>query len=524
LKSVFKQTLKVNRLSDYKLLGVCLTIGFLIRLVPEVLAFATPIGFDTIYYAQVMKAGVILPHWSSLFTSTWLLYAIIVPAYNLIQGDPFLTLKIVAPLLFGLNVAGVYWFSRKMLGWSPLMGLAAGVFFALQLASLRISWDLLRNTLGLGLLLFGLSYVKEVDSKRGFALFTGLSLLAVFAHEYAAVILLFTTGSLLAWKLVKKQFSQTYKKLALGLIPALSVFAVGIFLRINPIRYGSPSNVVGAGDVVSGKSGLFFLTNYLQVQNSVDYYSNYWMLALNVALLFTVLFVPYIYLVKKGYFKNSILTSWTALLLVGAFGCLVMPFFAFEYWHRWMFMLVYPFTFYAVYGLAKLVGNPFAAGKLRLSSLFSNRKASGMVLLTLCLGVAYLFTPITMTHANKSIPNMTGTFLYFSTDPAVPYQDEPNVVQAMNWINSNANQNTCVILQHHFLQYGNLYLNGPEKIVHYEVDVDQAVNKAAESGLSTVYFVWWNTPIGWNEAPVPDGFVSVADFGRISVYSYEGLT
>ncbi len=516
----FNSSLSINKLGDYKLLGLCLSLGFLIRLVPEVLAYWTPIGFDTIYYGYVMKAGIILPHLSSFFTSTWLLSALIVPAYSLIQGDPFLILKITGPLLFGLNVAGVYWFSRKMLGWSPLMGLAAGVFFALQLASLRISWDLLRNTLGLGVLLFALSYVKEVDTKRGFALFTGLSLLAVFAHEYAAVILLFTVGSLFAWKLVKKQLNRNYKLLALGLLPALSVFIVGLLLRINPIHYGSTSNVITASDTISGTSGLFFLTNYLQVQNSIDYYSSYWMLALNVILLFTVLFVPYIYLVKKGYFKNGILTSWTVLLLVGAFGCLIMPFFALQYWHRWMFMLVYPFTFYAIYGIAKIVAKSSATGKPLLSAFFSNKKASGMILLTIGLGVAYLFTPITMMYANKSIPNMTATQVYFSTDPAVPYQDEQNVVLAMDWINQNASPDSCVILQHHFLEYGRLYVSSSESVVHYDLDVDQAVNKASESGYNTVYFVWWNTPIGWNETPVPTGFVSVADFGRISVYSY----
>ncbi len=400
------------------------------------------------------------------------------------------------------------------------MGLLAAVFFALQLASLRISWDLLRNTLGLGLLLFTLSYVQEVNTKKGFAFFAGLSLLTVFAHDYSAVILLITVVTMLAWKLVKKQTNRNNKMLVLGLVPSLSIFIIGVLLRIYPVPAGSQSNIILAGDTVSGKSGLFFLTNYLQIENAIDYYSSYWMLVLNVALLFTVLFIPYIYLVKKGYFKNCILTTWTILLLIGSFGCLIMPFFALEYWHRWMFMLVYPFTFYAVYGIAKMVGAHSNDRKFRLSILLSNKKASSMVLLTLCLGVAYLITPLTMIYANKSIPNMTGTQIYFSTDPAVPYQDEPNVVLAMNWINQNANQNSCIILQHHFFQYGTIYLTGSEKIVRYEIDIDQAVSKASESGCSDIYLVWWNTPIGWNEAPVPNYFVSVADFDRISVYSY----
>lgn len=519
MKLALNQNLSINRLSDYKLLGVCLTIGFLIRLIPEVLAYSTPIGFDTIYYAYVMKTGVILPHWSSFFTSTWLLYALIVPAYNLIQGDPFLILKITAPLLYGLNVAGIYWFSRKMLNWSPRLSLLAGVFFALQLASLRISWDLLRNTLGLGILLFALSYVKEVDTKRGFALFSGLSLLTVFAHEYASVILLFTIGGLLTWKLVKKQISHKYKMLTLALIPALLIFLVGVFLRINPVSYGSQSNVISVGDTVSGTSGLFFLTNYLQVQNLIDCYSNYWMLALNVALLFTVLFVPYIYLVKTGCFKNSILTPWTILLLIGAFGCLIVPFAALQYWHRWMFMLVYPFTFYAVYGLAKIARKSTINGRC-LSTLFANKKASGMILITLCLGVAYLLTPLTMRYANISVSNLTGTQVYFSTDPAVPYQDENSVSQAMIWCNQNLASNACIILQHHFFEYGQLYLNSSQTIMHYSLNVDSAVNKALKSGFQ-IYFIWWNQPVGWGDFSLPENFTAVQDFGRISVYGYE---
>jgi hypothetical protein len=151
------------KLTDRKALVACLSLGFFIRLIPELLAFPFPIGFDTIHYAVVMESGVIWSHWSAFFTSSWLLYAFIVPLYTLLQGDPFLLLKVVAPLLFGLNVAGVYWFARRMLGWDFRMGVLAGVFFALQLASLRISWDLLRNILGLGILLFALSYVKEVN-------------------------------------------------------------------------------------------------------------------------------------------------------------------------------------------------------------------------------------------------------------------------------------------------------------------------------------------------------------------------
>jgi len=79
----------LNRLSGVQALVLCFGLGFLVRLVPELLAGGLPIGFDTVHYAVAMKSGVVWVHWSSFFTSSWLLYAFTVPVYGLLQVDPF---------------------------------------------------------------------------------------------------------------------------------------------------------------------------------------------------------------------------------------------------------------------------------------------------------------------------------------------------------------------------------------------------------------------------------------------------
>jgi len=58
--------------------------------------------------------------------------------------------------------------------------------------------------------------------------------------------------------------------------------------------------------------------------------------------------------------------------------------------------------------------------------------------------------------------------------------------------------------------------------VHFENDVGSALDSAFEHGFSRAYFVWWNTPIGWYGITVPEGFVRLRDFGRISVYEFVG--
>jgi hypothetical protein len=500
-----------------KAIVLCFAFGFLVRSIPELLAFSSPIGFDTIYYAAVMKSGVIWPNWSAFFTSTWLLYGMIVPVQAALNTDPFLVLKVLAPVLFGLNVAGVCWFARKMFGWDVRMGLLAGAFFAFQLASLRISWDLLRNTLGMGVLLFTLPFVNKLDSKRGFACFVVLSLLTVFAHEYAAVTLLAIVLGLVLWRFLKSRTDTMDLRRVLAVLPALTVFSAGVFLRVFPVRYAVETNVINAGDAVSGNSfGVPFLVNYFSVKSAVDFYGSYWSLVSSVLVLFGLLYLSYLFLVWKGFFRSGVLSVWTGLLLVGSFGCLVVPFCALALWHRWMFMLAYPFSFFAVNGMGRLF-RMFDGGGLRprLSG-----KVKGMVLVTVLLGCSYLVSPVLMGGAGVSVSSVSATYVYFSDSPAVPYGDVNGVVEAMQWLDANLGAGSCVVLQRAFWYWGQLYLDSSHVVVRFESDADAGVGVALERGFGRVFFVWWNVPVGWYGVSVPEGFVAVCSFGRISVYEF----
>jgi len=332
------------------------------------------------------------------------------------------------------------------------------------------------------------------------------------------VILLVVVLGLLVWKLVNRKLDSESIRLVLASLPALTVFLVGMGLRLFPVSYVTEANVFSTGDVGT----LPFLVDYLHVQSSVDSYASYWNLALNIGLLFTVLFLPYIFLVVKGFFRDGVLNLWTGFLFIGAFGCLLIPFAALKFWHRWMFMLVYPFTFYAVNGFGRLL-RKFREKRTHFSSWISNGKAVTMVLLTFSLGIAYLATPLLMVYANTSVAVESGTALYFSTSPTVPYEDVDGVVEAMGWLNYHLDAVSCVVLQHAFLCWGELYLDRSHAIVHFGTDIDSALDIGFGNGFRSVFFVWWNEPIGWYGISVPESFVEVQTFGRISVYAYEGV-
>jgi hypothetical protein len=505
--------------SAAKALGVVFLCGFLVRLVPELLAGTAPIGFDTVYYAAVMKSGAVWAHWSSFFTSTWLLDAFTVPLYGVLQVDPFLLLKVVAPALYGLNVAGVYWVGRKMLSWNVKLCLAAAGLFVFQLAALRISWDLLRNTLGMGLLLFALPFVGKLGSKRDFAVFALLSLLTVFAHEYAGVALVAIVLGVVGWRFIRRKFGRAEGLTVLAVLPALAVFSTGMFLRFFPIKYDVTATALSTGEASTGR--FMFFANYLATNDGVFHYPGYADLLVDVTLLFAFLYLSYLFLVWKGFFRNGVLNAWTGLLLVGSFGCLVWPFFALDLWSRWVFMLVYPFTFYAVNGLSRLFrGSNCGEGRV---SRRMKRAVFGMVCVTVVLGSVYLATPVLMNTVRTGLFVLPYVSAHFCSAPAVPYQDVESVAQAVTWLDENMDGNSCAIVNHVFDLWDQLYLDKSHVTVEFWNDAGLALDDALGHGFSSVYFVWWNTDIGWYNVSVPSQFVPLRDFGRISVYEFTSV-
>ena len=494
------------------------------RLIPEILAYPYPISWDMIHYAYFMRTGIVWEHWSSFFTSSWLLYAFIFPIHNQFGVDSFLLLKVAGPILFGFNVCGVYWFARSLLSWGMKKSFLAGGLFSLQLASLRISSEFLRNTLGLGLLLFTLPLIKRLDSKRGFATFVLLSLLTVFAHEYAAVTLLVISLVLVLSGLLNREEKRIRfaKKLIVAILPASIVFLAGIYLRIFPVSYAYPPavgpNLVWVNDTTPQTCGpLFFFVNYLGMNTGLDIYPNYLFLLLSVLALFSLLYLPYFYLVWKGFFRNEILDVWTGLLLVGSFGCLVTPFFALDLWHRWMFMLVYPFTFYAMKG-AEILLSRISQCKKTLGKI--RNKVSVMVSATVLLGAIYLATPFLMVHVGFGIYSLYPTSRYFSSAPAVPYQDINGTIHAMQWLKDRMHNNSCAVLQNAFATWARLYLNNSQNVIAYINDVNLAVDLALQNNYQNIYFVCWNNNTVWYGTYVPENFNELQSFDRISVFEY----
>jgi hypothetical protein len=515
--------------SGWKVVGLAFFVGFLIRLVPEVLSYPHAIGFDTVYYAWRINSGVILYNWSELFSTTWLLYGILVPIYSLVHGDPFMLLKAVAPLLFGFNALGVFFFAKKALNWTDKKALFCSLVFSLQIAALTISWGLYRNLLGMAVLLFALPFLKDVGkSWKAFLLFALLSVLVVFSHEYAEVTLFVAAFAVAASAFLKKAIKQSLKVIG-AVTPALGLFLVRIFLVLFPVSYSVPGlNYISTIQPVGHYTGVFFFfTNYLRVSDNFQYYPSYLALFANVASLFALLFIFLLPLVLVGFFRNAILDGWTALLLVGSLGALIVPWFALDEWGRWMLMLVYPLTFYVVNGVGRVVhgGGVSVSPRWRRLNWLKVSKRAVTGLLIVSFGLASVFMACPLVNGQFGLVGLPTTVGYVPSSMqsnTLPLIDVDSAVNALEWVNTQMNGSTAFLAQKAFLWWSMMYLSDTRGIVYFDGNFDTAISAAHTHGFSTVYFVWWNANIGWYGITVPSYFVSLKDFGRISVYDYVG--
>jgi hypothetical protein len=438
-------------------------------------------------------------------------------------------LKAAAPLLFGFNACGVYYFARKALNWTSRKALLCSLIFSLQIAALAISWGLYRNLLGMAVLLFALPFLKDVGkSWKAFLFFALLSVVVVFSHEYAEVTLFVAAFGVALTSFVKRARVEALRVVG-AVAPALSLFFGRVFLIISPVRYSVPSSsVISAYQPEGHYTGVFFFfTNYLRVSDTVQSYSSYSVLFSSVVSLFVLLFLVLLPLMLTGFFRDRILDVWTGLLLVGGLGALIVPWFALDEWSRWMLMLVYPFTFYVVNGVGRVVhagGFSVSPGWRRLSWLkVSKRITRGLLVVSFCLGSVFMACPLLFGRFGLvGLPTTVNYVPSTMQSNSLPLIDVDSTVEALKWVGTRMDGSSAFLAQHAFYSWSRLYLTDTNAIVYFVNDFDGAIKAAHTHGFSAVYFVWWNANIGWYGIAVPSYFVPLKDFGRISVYGYTG--
>jgi hypothetical protein len=416
-----------------------------------------------------------------------------VPAYLLTRVNPVWIFKIMGPILYGTMILALYRFLRLGLSWTEKMSLGGGLMTSLYFVTLRISWDLYRNMLGLTFVLLSLPLFGSMKERRRQILLAGLVVLAVASDQLTGVIALSIIGARVLMDLVKKRWDDVERLVKVG-VPGLTFFLAIAYAEI----------------IVPGRS-------LVQPQAPVPGLDS---LASSAGFLGYV-YLPIIPLALLGLRRtvNKDLRNWTLVLMSLALSALI-PLFGFIVTsYRWSLLLDIPLCVYSSAGIASILG----AGSPVINC---SRLAKGKILpifsvILVVSAALYIVVP-----AQNAMLYYTTFPSYFPTSmlqDTVPISDMSSLRTILDWVQVNMGPNSVLITHQAIYGWARAYLPSlSSHVVNYQYNGPLAgVELARSEGYSSVLMIWWANGSGWHNQPfVPSGFAILMQKGDLALYEY----
>ncbi len=298
------------------------TVAFSLRILPEILSWPWLIGWDTPEYVAALKDFIAMP--TILGKSVWygrsrllppLLNMLLYPLSFLV--DPWYIFKFAPPIIYGLEAVAFYHLVDS-LGLSRRARYLSTLIFAFYPVSLRFSWDLHRNSLGLIFLIGLLAELIREESPLRVSL---LSIGAFLSNEFTFVLSLLMLGLSIFIDLKRSHEIRRW-------VPKLLALSLGLLITcILFIDYG-PSNVIRFSRIDLSQAAKVKL--------------------LPAAILFLPLLIP----LPAGFMKlkDTYITSFLLAIAFFSFSNIIVPI-EFPVWNRWMYHMVIPLSIYAGAGV-----------------------------------------------------------------------------------------------------------------------------------------------------------------------------
>lgn len=452
------------------------------------------VGFDTIgYYVpntlDWLRGGI---SFTSLLSSAPLIYLLLMGIVS--TGAPIvLSLKIIAPLLLGLLGFSVYQYANKALVWSNKKSLAVAVVSTLYFVALRISWDMLRTELASIFLFMTLILLQKNGQSVKKGLLLGLTMaLVVLSHQLVAIIMFAVILATVVSLFLKKKIANA-GSLILSAVPAilllLSIIYINYFVFASPI-IGFSSNYSGGFETLTSFSHLSLIGDTLGF----------------LAFCYLPL-LPFLVFGIKHLRNNIHLAAWIIWALVPVLVIIFSPdfFIGGVLPYRWIMLLVYPLSFFAVEGLSRVKWAWYKVAVCALLVIFS---VSFMVLPN---NVAFPYYDNYSTYIPKTMLQNT-----------VQLSDCQGTANALTWAQRNMPSNGHLLVHAAFYGWADLTISSSQLIPYYFANVTDAAKTAAENSPSNpLYLIWWVNGSGWyGQSTLPSSFDEVYHSGNMAIYKY----
>jgi hypothetical protein len=479
---------------SYRFALAAFLIPLLIRSIPEILVGPYPIGWDTIafYVPNTLDWAAGKAGFTEILGTAPLMYMISVPVYWISRVNPVWIFKIMGPILYGTMIWSLFRFLKTGLKWLDKQALGGALLTSLYFVTLRISWDLYRNMLGLTFILLSLPLLENWKAPRKPALLSILIVLAVASDQLTGVIALVLVGSRALTALTKRhrsEFVQLLRMVLPGGVLFLSIAYTGLV-------------VLGPGLVRAQRP----LPTLSSLGSSLGFLG-YAYLAL----------VPLIFMGLRRV-QNFDLKIWS-IFCFGIVGLALFPFFGPTVEsYRWSLLLDVPLSVYAAAGISKLatISSP------RIRWLGGTRKILPIFSTVLIISAA-LYIALPAQHAAVYYTAFPGLLPTSMVQDTIPMSELGNLKTLLDSAALRMDPTTALITHQAIYGWARAYLPSlSDHVVNYQYNGPlTGVELARSEGYASVLMIWWVSGSGWHNQPyVPSGFEILVQNGDLALYKY----
>lgn len=392
---------------------IIFSIAVILRLIPELLAYPYPIGYDVInYYLPILNN--FDNHWQAISNQFPLYISLLHTISSALHLDPRIVVTSSIVLIFGLFSLVIFSISRNLLHLNNLQSIFVSIFVIFQVSVLRTSWDLHKDMFAITITFFCLLCVSRISnfSKKMMAVIISLGIFSVLADRMI--------GLLLSLSLIVSSFVKREK--ALVLIAILITIVYSISLAANFEDISSNLELAGNKDIID------------------EFYSPINLIALFLVMNAILLPAGLVGLVKS---KISLFKIPFFISLIGSFTWLLFPNTSAFLPDRWITIFSIFLSLFSGYGFVLLIENKRIA--------ISHKKLNNYLVILIpfvFLGSVFAMSP------NNSYLNVYGAFhAYISHYGPLTMQynsislpESESLLRLIDWMNNNNTSSGSIIM------------------------------------------------------------------------------
>lgn len=420
--------------AEWFLLSMLFVIAAGVRLIPEIVAYPYPIGYDVInYYLPVLSN--FENHWTVVSTQ-FPLYVIVL--HLIISGTnlpPNIVVPLAAILLYGFFSISVYQIYRRIFQLEYDSSFFLSLFVIFQTSLLRTTWDLHKDMVSLTTMLFAISLglSNRYVSKSLFLVVLSLCIISALTDRMIGLLLI---GTLITYALFRR------KKKEVVLATLTSFVFVVVFLH-------------GVGEIETNIQSFTFGGPKSNTYQEI-----------NLIILFVVtcgLLIPFGII---GFINSRkiILKIPLSLSLAGSLSWIIYPSNSSLLPDRWIFIFSIFLSIFAAYGIAILI-------KKRPTHSYEKDGLYFVLVLAPFVTVGMLFAT---TSSNAPVSLFTPFHHYIGQfgpmtmqSNSISIQESKSIVSAIDWINHNTPLSSDIVIDKHWRGWGELELKN-RNFVYYE--------------------------------------------------------